>query len=65
MMSLIYLAKGRTIRKVMGGGGGGRVGDFWLPRIFLGLLPVQEFFFTAALCTNFFLIKSASCTICY
>ena len=39
---MLRFCKGRTIRKVMGGGG---VGDFWLARIFFFcLLPVQEFF---------------------
>ena len=43
------------------------MGDFWLARIFLGLLPVQEFFFFdfSAVYEFFFLIKSASYTFCY
>ena len=50
-----YLAKGRTIRKVMGvGGGGGR--NFQLARIFFFRpLLVQDFFFSGEpLCMNFF-----------
>ena len=48
-------SKGRTIRKVMGGGGWG---IFSLPEFLFGPFPVQEFFFLAtALCMNFFLRK--------
>ena len=47
------MSKGRTIRKVMGGGG---VGDFQLVRIFFfRALLVQELFFPGETpCTNFF-----------
>ena len=44
--------KGRTIRKVMGGGGGG---NFRLARIFFSLLACAGIFFAGeTLCTNFF-----------
>ena len=45
------LSKGRTIRKVMGGGGG----EFSSCRNFFSLMfPVNEFFFVKMLCTNIF-----------
>ena len=45
-------SKGRTIRKVMGGGG---VGNFQLVRFFFSLTAFAEIFFSGEpLCTNFF-----------
>ena len=50
------LSKGRTIRKVMGRGGGGGLGNFQLARIcfFFRSQLVQEFFFRWSFCANFF-----------
>ena len=59
----VLSTKGRTIRKVMGGGGG--LGDFQLARyFFFRPLLVQEFFFSGeTLCTIFFSDKY--CFVCH
>ena len=55
--------KGRTIRKVMGGGG---EGDFQLARFFFSPSACAGIFFAGeTLCTNFFFFLDKYCFVCH